>query len=207
MAKARLLGSTSLADAVRSADSIIEAVPEKLELKQQLAKAAMSAAPAHAVFATNTSSLPVSEIARTAPDPARVCGMHFFNPPLVLKLLELVRAEQTSDTTMALARSVGERMGREIIVVKDSPGFATSRLGVVLALEAMRMVESGVASAEDIDRAMEHGYRHQMGPLPDRSGWARRALGHRRASAPNDRRRAVSRARDFASESSRRKAR
>ncbi len=164
-AEARLRRTESLRDAVAQADLVIEAVPEDLELKRTIMAEASAHTPEHAVLASNTSSLPVTELARVARDPSRVIGMHFFNPPMVLKLLELVRAEQTSDQTLAIARRVGERMGREIISVKDSPGFATSRLGVVLALEAMRMLESGVASAEDIDRAMEHGYKHQMGPL------------------------------------------
>jgi 3-hydroxybutyryl-CoA dehydrogenase len=161
----RLRGASSLEEAVSDADLVVEAVPEQLDLKRLLFKEISERTPAHAVLASNTSSLSVSELARGSKDPSRVIGMHFFNPPMVLKLLELVRAEQTSEETVAVAHRVGERMGREIISVKDSPGFATSRLGVVLALEAMRMLESGVASAEDIDRAMEHGYKHQMGPL------------------------------------------
>jgi 3-hydroxybutyryl-CoA dehydrogenase len=154
-----------LADAVRGADLVIEAIPEVLALKQKLFAEIAPLVSETTVLATNTSSLPVTELAAATPHPSRVVGMHFFNPPFILKLLELVRAEQTSDATFERARRVGERMRREVIVVKDSPGFATSRLGVVLALEAMRMVESGVASAEDIDKAMEHGYKHQMGPL------------------------------------------
>jgi 3-hydroxybutyryl-CoA dehydrogenase len=164
-ALARLSTANAMVDAVKDCDLVIEAVPEDLELKRVIVKEVSNACPAHAVIATNTSSLPVSDIARAAKDPSRVLGMHFFNPPMVLKLLEIVCTDQTSADASAVARKVGERMGREIIQVKDSPGFATSRLGVVLALEAMRMVESGVASAEDIDRAMEHGYKHQMGPL------------------------------------------
>ncbi len=165
MTLARLRTSQSLADAVDGADLVIEVIPEVLALKQKLFAEIAPLVSESTVLATNTSSLPVSAIAASVPNPTRVVGMHFFNPPFILKLLELVRAEQTSDVTLERARRVGERMRREVIVVKDSPGFATSRLGVVLALEAMRMVESGVASAEDIDKAMEQGYKHQMGPL------------------------------------------
>jgi len=164
-ALSRLTMAASMKDAVSSADLIIEAVPENLDLKRSIIKEVSSFAPQHAVIASNTSSLPLTELAKAASDPTRVIGMHFFNPPMVLKLLEIVCTEHTSEESCQIARRVGERMGREIIQVKDSPGFATSRLGVVLALEAMRMVETGVASAEDIDRAMEHGYKHQMGPL------------------------------------------
>jgi 3-hydroxybutyryl-CoA dehydrogenase len=165
LAQARVRLTSDLKDAVTDVSLVVEAVPEDLALKKKLFAEISALAPATAVLATNTSSLPVAQIAEAATHPERVLGMHFFNPPFILKLLELVRAEKTSDAAMQTARDAGQRMGREIIEVKDSPGFATSRLGVVLALEAMRMVESGVASAEDIDKAMEQGYKHQMGPL------------------------------------------
>ncbi|MCC6812001.1 MAG: 3-hydroxyacyl-CoA dehydrogenase family protein [Deltaproteobacteria bacterium] len=165
IAQARLTTNDKLADAVKDRDLVIEAVPEDLALKRRLFTEIAKAAPETSVLATNTSSLSVAAIAEAVADPSRVIGMHFFNPPFIMKLLEIVRAPQTSDATYERARKVGERMGREMIVVRDSPGFATSRLGVVLALEAMRILEAGVASAEDIDKAMEHGYKHQMGPL------------------------------------------
>lgn len=151
--------------AVADADLVIEAAPERLDLKKQLFSSLSSKVAPDTVLATNTSSLSVTEIAAAAQNPERVVGMHFFNPPYILKLLELVRAEQTSEETLAAAKVVGERMGRELVVISDSPGFATSRLGLVLGLEAIRMVQEGVASAADIDRAMELGYRHPMGPL------------------------------------------
>ena len=91
--------------------------------------------------------------------------MHFFNPPYILQFLELIRAEQTDDDALARAKAIGEQMNRDLIIINDSPGFATSRLGLILGLEAMRMLQDGVGSAEDIDRAMELGYRHPMGPL------------------------------------------
>jgi len=151
-------------EVVTGAELVIEAVPERMAMKQQLAKRVTQANPA-AVFASNTSSLSISQIATAAVDPSMVIGMHFFNPVHLMPLLEIVRGERTSDATLALAQQVGADMGREMIVVRDAPGFATSRLGLVIGLEAMRMFEQGVASAQDIDRAMELGYRHPMGPL------------------------------------------
>jgi 3-hydroxybutyryl-CoA dehydrogenase len=164
-AAARLEAAASLAAAVKDAGLVIEAVPERLDLKIELLRSAASLAPATAVLASNTSSLSLTEIAAGSGQGARVVGMHFFNPPPVMKLLELVRAEQTSPETLAVAREVGTRLGKELIEVRDSPGFASSRLGIALALEAIRMLEEGVASAADIDRAMELGYAHPMGPL------------------------------------------
>lgn len=161
----KLRTSTDLAEAVSEADLVIEAVPENLDLKLCLIEEATQAAPDAAIFATNTSSLSVTALAARAKHPSQVVGMHFFNPPHIVKLLEIVRAEQTSPETLAKAEAAGERFGREKIVVQDSAGFASSRLGLVLGLEAMRMVEQGVARAEEIDKAMKLGYRHPMGPL------------------------------------------
>ena len=117
------------------------------------------------MFATNTSSLSVTEIAADTGRPERVVGLHFFNPVPVMKLLEIVRGLSTDDETVARARAFAEKIGKEPIVVNDWPGFATSRLGIILGCEAIRMVEQGVASPEDIDKAMVLGYRHPMGPL------------------------------------------
>ncbi|GMV40353.1 MAG: 3-hydroxybutyryl-CoA dehydrogenase [Myxococcales bacterium] len=164
-AMARLRSTTDLLEAVAEADLVIEAVPERIDLKIRLFQELGQRAPDGAILATNTSSLSVTEIASSASRPERVVGMHFFNPPHVLKLLEIVRAQQTTPEVVEAVRGVGERMGRELIVVSDSPGFATSRLGLVIGLEAMRMLQEGVANAADIDRAMELGYRHPMGPL------------------------------------------
>ncbi len=144
---------------------IIEAIPEKLELKQQTFAELSKVCGPDTILASNTSSLSVTEIAAAATRPERVLGMHFFNPVHLMKLLELVRAYQTSDATLAAARAFGEKIGKEMVVVKDSPGFASTRLGVAVGLEAIRMLEEGVASAEDIDRAMELGYGFPMGPL------------------------------------------
>lgn len=154
-----------MGEAAAGADMVIEAVPEDLVLKREIFRELESLAPADAMLATNTSSLSVTRIAEAVTDSSRVLGMHFFNPVHIMKLLEIVRAERTSDETVARARAAGVAMGKVPIIVNDSPGFASSRLGVILGLEAMRMVEEGVASAEAIDTAMELGYRHPMGPL------------------------------------------
>lgn len=162
---ARLKPSADLIAAADATTLIVEAIPERLDWKTTLFDTLGQAAPADALLATNTSSLSVTEIAAKTKHPERVVGMHFFNPPHLVKLLEIVRAVQTSEESVRRAHEIGAALGREMIVVSDSPGFATSRLGLVIGLEAMRMLESGVASAEDIDRAMELGYRHPMGPL------------------------------------------
>jgi len=154
-----------LAVAAREADLVVEAVPERMDLKQSIFRTLGSAAPAHAILASNTSSLPVTEIAVASGRPDRVIGMHFFNPVHLMQLLEIVRTDRTAEEVVAATRGIGERFGKTCVVVKDSPGFATSRLGLALGLEAIRMVEEGVASAQDIDTAMELGYRHPMGPL------------------------------------------
>jgi 3-hydroxybutyryl-CoA dehydrogenase len=161
----RLCGVSSLEEAASGADLAIEAVPEDLDLKRRLFGDLDRIAPERAVLATNTSSLPVGTIAAATRRPGRVVGMHFFNPVPLMPLLEVIRAASTDDAVVEAAVAVGRRMGKEPIVVRDAPGFATSRLGVLLGLEAMRMLEQGVASAEDIDKAMTLGYRHPMGPL------------------------------------------
>jgi 3-hydroxybutyryl-CoA dehydrogenase len=124
-----------------------------------------AAAPDHALLASNTSSLSIAQIASAVADPTRVVGMHFFNPVHIMKLVEVVWGAETSDATRDAAVAFSRRLGKEPIVVKDAPGFASSRLGIVLGMEAIRMVQEGVASPEDIDTAMELGYRHPMGPL------------------------------------------
>ena len=154
-----------LAEAVDGADLVIEAVPESMQLKQDIFAELERLAPSHAMLATNTSGLPISEIAQSTGCPERVIGMHFFNPVPLMRLLELVRHDTVSEETIAAAQSIGSAMGKTTIVVRDVPGFATSRLGVVLGNEAVRMLADGVASASDIDTAMRLGYRHPMGPL------------------------------------------
>ncbi len=144
---------------------VIEAIPEVMHLKQELFKTLSSVCSHDSIFASNTSSLSLTEIAASATHPNRVVGLHFFNPVHLMKLLEVVRAYQTSNETVEAVKGFGAQMKKELIVVKDSPGFASSRLGVTLGLEAIRMLEEGVGSAEDIDRAMKLGYGHPMGPL------------------------------------------
>jgi len=144
-------------------DVLIESVPERLQLKHDVLAAAEARRPA--VLATNTSALSVDELAGRLARPEAFLGMHFFNPVWSLAMVELIRGAQTSGGTLAAAQGVVTLLGKQFIVVRDVPGFATSRLDVVTALEAMRMVESGVASAEDIDTAMTVAYRHPMGPL------------------------------------------
>ena len=161
----RLRGETDLDAAVDGADVVIEAIPEDLELKKKVLAEVSRHAKTARVVATNTSSLPVTEIAQATDRPARVLGLHFFNPVHLQKLVEVVKAERTSDDAVALALELIGRLGKEAIVVRDAPGFASSRLGLVIGLEAMRMVEQGVASVGDVDKAMELGYRHPMGPL------------------------------------------
>jgi len=161
----RIAGTTELDMAVADADLVVEAVPEKLALKQSLFRDIEGMAPAGCVLGTNTSSLSVGKIAEAVSDPSRVVGLHFFNPVHIMKLLEVITHPGTAETVIEQIRSYGAEIGKTAIYVKDFPGFATSRLGVALGMEAIRMLEQGVASAEDIDAAMVLGYRHPVGPL------------------------------------------
>jgi 3-hydroxybutyryl-CoA dehydrogenase len=157
-------GTTHLEE-IASADLIIEAAPERLELKRELLKQIETFSSKDSIFATNTSSLSITEIAKASERPARVIGMHFFNPVHIMRLVEIVVGKATGDDTVETVREVSRKLRKEPIIVRDIPGFASSRLGVALGLEAMRMLEQGVASARDIDTAMELGYNHPMGPL------------------------------------------
>jgi 3-hydroxybutyryl-CoA dehydrogenase len=161
----RLRPEPELAAAVAGADVVIEAVVEDLGVKQRLFADVERAAPAGALLATNTSSLSVAAIAAAVREPARVVGLHFFNPVPAVKLVEVVTHPRASAAAVERGIAFARALGKEPIVVRDSPGFASSRLGLALGLEAMRMLEQGVASAEDIDKAMELGYGHPMGPL------------------------------------------
>ena len=163
-AGARLTVAEGLAGAA-DADLIVEAVPESLELKRRVFTDLGKVCEPSAILGSNTSSLSISEIARAAQKPDRVVGIHFFNPVAVMPLVEIVRGRETADATVEAAAEFAASLGKTPIRVADAPGFATSRLGVALGLEAMRMVEEGVAGVEDIDRAMELGYGHRMGPL------------------------------------------
>ena len=161
----RLRFEPSVPQAVKHADVVIEAVVEQMPVKQRTFAEVEREAPDGALLATNTSSLSVGGIAAALKEPWRLVGMHFFNPVHVMKLVEIVTHGRTGAPQVERATALAHVLGREPILVKDSPGFASSRLGVVLGLEAMRMLEQGVASAADIDKAMELGYNHPMGPL------------------------------------------
>ncbi|TDQ04355.1 3-hydroxyacyl-CoA dehydrogenase family protein [Labedaea rhizosphaerae] len=159
----RLSFCTDLSSLHADTELLVEAVPERLELKRQVFAAAATACPA-AVLASNTSSLSIGAIAEGLPG-ERVIGMHFFNPVPVQKLVELVLHDGVSPEVVAKARGWAEALGKTVIEVRDAPGFATSRLGIAVGMEAIRMVEEGVASAEDIDTGMMLGYGWPMGPL------------------------------------------
>jgi 3-hydroxybutyryl-CoA dehydrogenase len=161
----RLTASSDPAQAALGIDWVIEAVPENLELKVEVLRAIRDAAPREAIIASNTSSLSITELGRRLDAGERTIGMHFFNPPPAMPLLEIVRGMHTSAAVLDRCVALAGELGKTAIVVNDSPGFATSRLGVAIGAEAIRMLEAGVASVEDIDRAMELGYRHPMGPL------------------------------------------
>lgn len=164
-AMGRLRVSTDLMEAVKGVDVVIEAVPEKLQLKQEIFQQLGTHLGPQVLLATNTSSLSISRIAAVTPHPERVVGMHFFNPVHIMKLVEVVEADKSSSAAVEAAMALSTRMGKDPIRVKDAPGFASSRLGIAIGLEAMRMVQEGVASPADIDKAMVLGYGFPMGPL------------------------------------------
>ena len=163
----RVTTSTDLAAVCADADVVVEAVTEKLDIKHAVLTTAAAAAPDTCLFGTNTSQLSITKIAEPLGDAAeRVIGMHFFNPPVIMKLVELICGDRTSDDTLARARAFAEGLGKEVVVcLKDSPGFLTSRAGAILRLEALRMVDEGLASPEDIDKAIKLAFNHPMGPL------------------------------------------
>ena len=162
---ARITTTTDRVAAARAADLMVEAVPEQLELKNRLFRELAGITTPTCVLASNTSSLSLQKVFADVAGPERCIGMHFFNPVPLMKLLELVRTGATSQSTIDAVTTFARQLGKEPILVVDSPGFASSRLGVCLGLEAIRMLEAGVASAEDIDKAMVLGYGHPMGPL------------------------------------------
>lgn len=162
---ARLSGTIRLDEATRGVHLVVEAVYEKLDLKLSIFRALGAQLGPDVLLATNTSSLPITKIAEVTRNPERVVGMHFFNPVHLMKLVEVVETPLSSKAAVECAIELGKRMGKEPIRVKDAPGFASSRLGIAIGMEAIRMLESGVASAEDIDKAMVLGYGFPMGPL------------------------------------------
>jgi len=161
----RIKTTTSLPEAVKDADLVIEAVFEDLEVKRKVFTEVDSHAPPHAILASNTSTLSITALAAVTRRPERVVGMHFFNPPPVMKLVEVVRGFLTSDETVETVKSLAEKLGKVPVVSRDAPGFIANRVGVASILEAIRLYEQGVASARDIDTAMKLGYNWPMGPL------------------------------------------
>ncbi len=164
-ARKRLRTVTALEEAARHADLVIEAVPERIELKIEIFAQLDRVAPEHAILASNTSSLSITEMAAATQRPAQVVGLHFFNPVHRMKLLEIVRALETSPLTLQVCEEVGRRMGKECVTVRESPGFVTSRINAMIGNEAFYMLQEGVASAEDIDKALKLGLNHPMGPF------------------------------------------
>ena len=164
-ARKRVRTVTSLEEAARHADVVIEAVPERIELKIEIFAHLDRVAPAHAILASNTSSLSITEMAAATKRAPQVVGLHFFNPVHRMKLLEIVRALETSDRTLALCEEVGKRMGKECVTVRESPGFVTSRINAMIGNEAFYMLQEGVASAADIDKALKLGLNHPLGPF------------------------------------------
>jgi 3-hydroxybutyryl-CoA dehydrogenase len=164
-ARLRLHVTTSVAGALAGTDFVIEAAPEKIDLKLALFADIERHAPPAAVVATNTSALSITEMAGSIARPARVAGMHFFNPVHKMKLIEIVRALESSEETLAAVEAVSRQMGKETVLVRESPGFITTRVNASLGNEAFYMLMEGVASARDIDKALKLGLNHPMGPF------------------------------------------
>ena len=157
--------ASSVEDAIRDADLIIEAVPEEMEMKLELFTIFDKFAKPNAIFASNTSSLSISDMSELTVARDRCIGMHFFNPVPKMKLLELVKTPLTSEATVAACTAAGQRMGKEVVLVQESPGFITTRVNALIGNEAFAMLEAGIASARDIDKALKLGLNHPMGPF------------------------------------------
>jgi 3-hydroxybutyryl-CoA dehydrogenase len=162
---ARLTATSDLTEALAGTDMVIEAAPEKIDLKLQLLQQIERLAPAHAVIASNTSALSITEMAGSIANPGRVAGMHFFNPVHKMKLVEIVRALESTPATLEAIEEVSRRMGKETVLVRESPGFITTRVNASIGNEAFYMLMEGVASARDIDKALKLGLNHPMGPF------------------------------------------
>lgn len=162
---AMITGTIDIKELAKDADFVIEAIPEKLDAKKGLFKQLDEVCREETIFVTNTSTLSITELASVTERPKKFIGMHFFNPVPLMNIVEIVKGLLTSDETTEITRKLVLKLGKEPIIVKDSPGFASSRLGLALFLEASRMLEEGVASAADIDKAMRLGYGHRMGPF------------------------------------------
>jgi len=155
----------SVKDAAREADLVIEAVPEQIESKIEIFSLLDKVCPPDTILASNTSSLSITEIASVTHRAKKCIGMHFFNPVPKMKLLEIVRALETDQDTVAAAAEVGRRMGKEVVVIREAPGFITTRINAMIGNEAFYMLEEGIASAADIDKAIKLGLNHPMGPF------------------------------------------
>ena len=164
-AKDSLAFHSDLATAVSGADLVIEAVPESMELKIDIFRRVVESAPEYVLLASNTSALSITEMAGALDKPGRFAGMHFFNPVHIMRLVELVKGLETDDETLLALRRVAETMGKEVVEVKESPGFVTSRINALIGNEAFRMLHEGVATASDIDKALKLGLNHPMGPF------------------------------------------
>jgi 3-hydroxybutyryl-CoA dehydrogenase len=157
--------SSKVEDAIRDADLIIEAVPEEMEMKLELFTIFDKFAKPGAIFASNTSSLSITDMSDVTVHRERCVGLHFFNPVQKMRLIELVKTAFTSEQTVLTCREVAARMGKEVVIIKESPGFVTSRVNALIGNEAFAMLEAGIASAEDIDKALKLGLNHPMGPF------------------------------------------
>jgi 3-hydroxybutyryl-CoA dehydrogenase len=164
-ALSRLKSEVDLEKGVREADMVIEAVPEKIELKLEVFRKVDQLCREDVIFASNTSALSITEMAAVTQRPEKCIGMHFFNPVHLMRLVEIVRGLETSDGTYQITKRVAESMGKETVEVKESPGFVTSRINVLIGNEAFYLLQEGVASAEDIDKALKLGLNHPMGPF------------------------------------------
>jgi 3-hydroxybutyryl-CoA dehydrogenase len=164
-ALSRLKLEVDLEKAIREAEMVIEAVPEKIGLKLEIFQKMNQLCKEETIFASNTSALSITEMAAVTGRPEKCIGMHFFNPVHLMRLVEIVRGLETSDDTYQITKSVAESMGKETVEVKESPGFVTSRINVLIGNEAFYLLQEGVASAEDIDKALKLGLNHPMGPF------------------------------------------
>ena len=160
-----IITANSVQDAIRDADLIIEAAPEEMEMKMELFTIFDKFAKPHAIFASNTSSLSISDMSDLTVSRERCIGMHFFNPVPKMKLIELIKTPLTSQNTVDVCTEVGRRMGKQVVLVQESPGFITTRVNALIGNEAFAMLEAGIASAEDIDKALKLGLNHLMGPF------------------------------------------
>ncbi|MFH1650556.1 MAG: 3-hydroxyacyl-CoA dehydrogenase family protein [Chloroflexota bacterium] len=164
-ALALITPTTDMEKAAKSADILVEAIPEKLEMKKEFYRQVDPLAPPEAIFASNTSTLGITELAAATGRPEKFIGMHFFNPVPLMKLVEIIRGLSTSDETVSVAEKLAVKVGKDPVIVRDAPGFITSRLGMALYLEASKVLEAGIATPDAIDKGMRLGYGYRMGPF------------------------------------------